>query len=87
MRNESLATDIGNRTYQQQIAEKLIRSLGMDGAIEACFKNRERRPSEEYALPTNDVIVREIRKSYGLLTVYNIFYSKDLRSFLFLYNS
>ncbi len=39
MRNESLVTDIGNRTYQQQIAENLIRSLGMDGAIEACFEN------------------------------------------------
>ena len=39
MRNERRAPDIGNRTYQQQLAENLIRSLGMDDAIDACFQN------------------------------------------------
>ncbi len=39
MRNERRALDIGNRTYQQQLAENLIRSLGMDNAIDACFQN------------------------------------------------
>ncbi len=39
MRNEQIAFDIGNRTYQQQFAENLIRSLGMDNAIDACFQN------------------------------------------------
>ncbi len=39
MRNEYRAPDIGNRTYQQQLAENLIRSLGMNGAIDACFQN------------------------------------------------
>ena len=39
MRNESLVTDIGNRTYQQQMAKNLIRSLGMENAIDACFEN------------------------------------------------
>ena len=39
MRNERRAPDIGNRTYQRQMAENLIRSLGMDGAIDACFQN------------------------------------------------
>ena len=39
MRNEPLVTDNGNRTYQRQMAENLIQSLGMDGAIDACFQN------------------------------------------------
>ena len=39
MRNVRRAPDIGNRTYQRQLAENLIRSLGMDGAIDACFQN------------------------------------------------
>ncbi len=36
---EPRALDIANRTYQQQMAENLIRSLGMDNAIDACFQN------------------------------------------------
>lgn len=39
MKKERRALDIGNRTYQQQLAENLIRSLGMDNAIDACFQN------------------------------------------------
>ena len=39
MKNERRAPDIVNRTYQQQLAENLIRSLGMDNAIDACFQN------------------------------------------------
>ncbi len=39
MRNESLVTDVGNRTYQQQMAKNLVRSLGMENAIDACFQN------------------------------------------------
>ena len=39
MRNVRRAPHIGNRTYQRQMAENLIRSLGMDGAIDACFQN------------------------------------------------
>ncbi len=39
MRNKCRALDIGNRTYQQQLAENLIRSLGMDNAIDACLQN------------------------------------------------
>ena len=39
MRNEYRAPNIGNRTYQQQMAENLVRSLGIDGAIDACFQN------------------------------------------------
>ena len=39
MRNERRAPDMGNRTYHRQLAENLIRSLGMDGAIDACFQN------------------------------------------------
>ena len=39
MRNERRAPEIGNRTYQQQLAENLIRSLGMNGAVDVCFQN------------------------------------------------
>ena len=39
MRNKRRAPVIGNRTYQKQMAENLIRSLGMEGAIDACFQN------------------------------------------------
>ena len=39
MRHNSRAIDFGNRTYQQQMANNLIRSLGMDGAIDTCFQN------------------------------------------------
>ncbi len=39
MRNESLVTDVGNRTYQQQMAKNLVQSLGMGGAAEACYQN------------------------------------------------
>lgn len=39
MRNKRRAIDIGNHTYQRQMANNLIRSLGMDGAIDACFQN------------------------------------------------
>ena len=39
MRNDRRAPDIGNRAYQRKLAENLIRSLGMDGAIDACFQN------------------------------------------------
>ena len=39
MRNEHRALNVGNRTYQQQFAENLIRSLGMENAIDACFQN------------------------------------------------
>ena len=39
MRNERRALDVGHRTYQRQFAENLIRSLGMDNAIDACSQN------------------------------------------------
>ena len=39
MRNERRALNVGNRTYQQQFAENLIRSLDMENAIDACFQN------------------------------------------------
>ena len=39
MKIERRALDVGNHTYQQQFAENLIRSLGMDNAIDACFQN------------------------------------------------
>ena len=39
MRNVRRALNVGNRTYQQQFAENLIRSLGMENAIDACFQN------------------------------------------------
>ncbi len=39
MRNEPIVTDIGNRTYHQQMAKNLIQSLGIDGAIDACLQN------------------------------------------------
>ncbi len=39
MRNETLATEIGNRSYQQQMAKNLILSLGIDDAIDACLEN------------------------------------------------
>ena len=39
MRNVRRGLDVGNRTYQRQFAENLIRSLGMDNAIDACFQN------------------------------------------------
>ena len=39
MKNERRAPDIVNRTYQQQLAENLIRSLGMNGAVDVCFQN------------------------------------------------
>ena len=39
MRIEPRALDIANHPYQQQLAENLIRSLGMDNAIDACFQN------------------------------------------------
>ena len=39
MINECRALDGDNRTYQQQMADNLIRSLGMDNAIDACFQN------------------------------------------------
>ncbi len=39
MRNEHRALDVGNHTDQQQFAENLIRSLGMENAIDACFQN------------------------------------------------
>ena len=39
MRNEHRALDVGNHIYQQQFAENLIRSLGMENAIDACFQN------------------------------------------------
>ena len=40
MKNERRALDIGNRTHQQQLAENLIRSLGKNNAIDACFQNQ-----------------------------------------------
>ena len=39
MKNEPLDADLGNRTYQQQMANNLVLSLGMHGAIEACTQN------------------------------------------------
>ena len=39
MRNECRALDVGNRTYQRQFAENLVRSLGMDNAIDARSQN------------------------------------------------
>ena len=39
MKNGRRALDIVNRTYQQQLAENLIRSLGMNGAIDVCLQN------------------------------------------------
>ena len=39
MRIEPRALNIANRTYQQQLAENLIRSLGTDNAIDACIQN------------------------------------------------
>ena len=51
MRNERRALELGNRTYQQQFAENLIRSLGMDNAIDACFQN--------YWIGTLEIILKE----------------------------
>ncbi len=39
MRKERRAVDIGNRTYQGKIANNLVHSLGLDGAIDACVRN------------------------------------------------
>ncbi len=39
MSNEPLDADIGNRIYQQQMAKNLVQSLGMGGAVEACYQN------------------------------------------------
>ena len=39
MRKQRRAPDIGNRSYQRQLVENLIRSLGMKNAIDACFQN------------------------------------------------
>ena len=39
MRNKRRALDVGNHAYQRQFAKNLIRSLGMDNAIDACFQN------------------------------------------------
>ncbi|MBL4690373.1 MAG: hypothetical protein JKY68_02775 [Rhodospirillales bacterium] len=39
MTNELRAIDIGNRTYQQQMANSLSCSLGMDGASDPCTRN------------------------------------------------
>jgi hypothetical protein len=39
MRHNRNPAAIGNRSYQHQIANSLVCSLGMDGAIDACSRN------------------------------------------------
>jgi hypothetical protein len=39
MRHDRKPAGIGNRSYQCQIANSLVCSLGIDGAIDACFRN------------------------------------------------
>lgn len=39
MRHERKSTGIGNRSYQIHFANSLVCSLGMDDAIDACYRN------------------------------------------------
>jgi hypothetical protein len=39
MTNDRRPTDTGNLDYQHQLASSLVRSLGLKGAIDACYQN------------------------------------------------